>query len=85
MIRDFTKFMGKRLKSTPNPENIFLGDNRIVIVPLEKAERVQADYAAYKRRLKTLNEGARNLQTYSVRSETTLERIYLVRTTISLQ
>lgn len=62
MIRDFTKFMGKRLKSTPNPENIFLGDNRIVIVPLEKAERVHADYAAYKRRLKTLNEGARNLQ-----------------------
>ena len=62
MIRDFTRFMGKRLKTTPNPEDIFLGDNRIVIVPLEKAERVQADYAAYKRRLKTLNEGARNLQ-----------------------
>ena len=64
MIRDFGKFMGKKFKSAPAPERVLMGVGRAVVLsPTEKSKSIQDEYIAYKRRLKTLNEGARNLQT----------------------
>lgn len=63
MIRDFGKFMGKKFKSAPSPERVLMGVGRAVILsPTEKSKAIQDEYIAYKRRLKTLVEGARNLQ-----------------------
>ena len=63
MIRDFGKFMGKKFKSSSNPERVLMGVGRMVLMPTQKTKNIQDDYRNLKRKLwiKNLNEGAKNL------------------------
>ena len=63
MIRDFGKFMGKKFKSSPNPERVLMGVGRMVLMPTQKTKNIQDDYRnlSIKLWIKNLNEGAKNL------------------------
>lgn len=61
MIRDFGKFMGKKFKSAPSPENVLMGIGRAIILPKERASLMSEDMKKYRMRQRDFDKGAKNL------------------------